>query len=192
MGCSNEIDEMLLLQPSHLLKRRPELTRFIDINLTSLLTICLAKLLANPKTLNASDENPSLARQVSSAIETEIRSEGNLVIVQEVAEWVAAEINWRALPLDFERIGSIGKRGDWRAEVGQRVEVAIFACRCAGMHALWLWGGAAVVSRYSRSWFARSGDCSYLGRGHLHDTRGLGDVVSSVWSRGNLWEMLVC
>ena len=57
---SEVLHDPLGIQPSNLIKCLPELAGFIDINLASLLGICLSKFLANLVSFDSLDEDPTL------------------------------------------------------------------------------------------------------------------------------------
>lgn len=175
-GSLQELDEVFLPQPSNLLKRRPQFARLVDIDLTGLLAVCLSELLANLETLDACDKDASLAGKVGSTIKAEICSERHLIFVHEVTEWIVAEINRGTLPLNLQRVRSVGKSRDGRAEIRQSIEVTILASCGASVLALDLSirSFAAVGANFVNSWLARGGDCS------LSWDRGLDDTVGRI------------
>src|ERR1700710_3045074 len=72
------------IEPSNLLECLPELASFVDINLASLLGVCLPKLFADSQCFNSLDEDSALRCEVGSAVETEVRGEENLIRVKKV------------------------------------------------------------------------------------------------------------
>ena len=120
---------MLRLQPSDLVESRPQLGGLVHVDLARLLAVRLSKLLSDPQALDSRDENSSFAREVGRAVEAEVGRQDQLVLVEEVSVRVVAEIDGSALPLDLERIGSIGERRRRRSVVGERVEVLVLSRR---------------------------------------------------------------
>lgn len=98
----DKLSEVFRLQPPHLLKSTPELASFVDIDLTSLLTVCLPKLLSPFQTLNSSNEDPSLARQVCCTVESEIGGQSNLVRMEKMYARIFTEVDWSTFPFDLQ------------------------------------------------------------------------------------------
>jgi len=103
----DELSKPLCLQPSYFLKGAPKLTSLIDINLASLLTIRLPKLLSSLQALYSSNEDSPLARQICCTVESEVGGQSDLIGMEEMYARVFAEINRGTFPFDFQGIGSI-------------------------------------------------------------------------------------
>jgi hypothetical protein len=87
----------------------PEFASLVDINLASLLCICLPELFANLVSLNSLDEDPTLGGEICGTVETEISCEGDLIWMEEMIVWIVSEVNRSTLPVDFERVGFVRK-----------------------------------------------------------------------------------
>jgi hypothetical protein len=105
----------------------PEFAGFIDINLASLLGICLPKLLANPISFDSLDEDPTLGSEICGTVETEIGCEGNLIRMEEMKVWIVSKVNWSTFPINLERVGLVGEAPEWRAVIWKRAEVLVFS-----------------------------------------------------------------
>jgi hypothetical protein len=97
------------VQPSNLIKCLPKFASLIDINLASLLCICLPKLFANLVSLNSLDEDPTLGGEICGTVKTEIGCEGDLIWMEEMIMWIVSEVDRSTLPVDFERVGFVRK-----------------------------------------------------------------------------------
>lgn len=132
-------------EPANLVKGSPELGGLVDINLAGLLSISLAELLAGPEALKTALKHASLAGEIGGAVQAEVAGEDDFVRVKQVVVRVAAEVNWLALPVHLEAVGSVGKRVEWRAVVWKRLEILVLAVggdNAAG----WLRGSAGALS----------------------------------------------
>ena len=106
---SQELDEMLLSQPSHFLKCSPQLRCLVYINFAGLLTIRLPELFANLQALNSCNEDATLAGEVGGAVEAEVSSKSDFVLVEKMSEGIRAKINWGSSPFNFQGVWSIRK-----------------------------------------------------------------------------------
>lgn len=123
-----------LLQPPHLLKRHPKLTRLVYINLARLLRICLPELFlalssspGSERTLQSGKEDATLGCQIRSAVETEVAGEENLVWVEKVTVWIRSEVKRRAFPFNLQRVWTVWKRGEWWATVNECAEIFVLS-----------------------------------------------------------------
>jgi hypothetical protein len=87
------------LKPANLLESLPKLGRLVNVNLASLLCVCLTELLASSQALEASLENSALACKVGGAVKSEVASQPDFIRVQQVNVDIAAQVNWLALPI---------------------------------------------------------------------------------------------
>lgn len=92
------------IEPADFLECLPKLRGLIDINLASLLSICLSELFANSKSVDPLDKDSSLRCEVGSTVETEVRSKEELIWMKEIGVYIIFEIDRSASPVDFERV----------------------------------------------------------------------------------------
>lgn len=118
------------VQPTDLVKGRPQLGGLVDVNLARLLRVRLAKLLAHPQTLEPPDEHASLARQVRRAVQPQVGRQRDLVPVQQVCVGIAAEVDGCPSPVHLEAARPIRQGFDRWTVVGQRAKVLVFTVRC--------------------------------------------------------------
>lgn len=132
-------------EPANLVKGSPELGGLVDVNLAGLLSVSLAELLAGPEALKTALKHASLAGEIGGAVQAEVAGEDDFVRVKQVVVRVAAEVNWLALPVHLEAVGSVGKRVEGWAVVRKRLEILVLAVggdNAAG----WLRGSAGASS----------------------------------------------
>ena len=60
--------------------------------------------------------------------------------------WIMSKVDRSALPVDFQRIGLVGKGVDWRAEVSKRFEVFVPLVRLSWRRLAW------PLERQSMAW----------------------------------------
>lgn len=116
-----------LVEPSHFVKRRPQLACFVDINLARLLRIRLAKLLADAEGVQSRLEDASFAAEVGGATQPERGGEVEFGLVQQRPIRVAGEVEQVvAGPVGLERFGVPRReRGGRGRIVGQGVEIHV-------------------------------------------------------------------
>jgi len=100
--CLDVAAEEVWLKPADLLIRLPQFAGLVDIDLASLLRICLSEFFANPKSLDASLENASLAAKIRGTCQAERRSEVEFSLVEQVSVGVIREVENLALPVSLE------------------------------------------------------------------------------------------
>ena len=83
---------MAFAEPANLVVGGPQLASLIDIDLASLLSIGLSELLANPKSVQASLEDASLAAEISGTAQAECAGKIDLGFVEHVSIGVIGQI----------------------------------------------------------------------------------------------------
>lgn len=95
--------KVTLVEPADLVEGRPELASLIDIDLASLLSIRLSKLLTDPKSIETGFEDPPLATKVCSAAQAKCAREVDLCLVEHISIWVVRKVeDVAAGPVCFE------------------------------------------------------------------------------------------
>lgn len=131
-GC--EVDQALdvaldpfWIKPADFLVCLPEFGRLVNVNLASLLSICLSELLLNSQCVDTCPEDSALRRQVSCAIEAKVRSKKDLVRVEKVAMRVVTKIDGSSAPVNFERVGLVRQAIERWREIIEELEVFVLA-----------------------------------------------------------------
>ena len=129
--CSEILLEVRLVEPSNFVVGGPQLAGLIDIDLASLLSICLSEFLANLQSVETSVEDASLAAHVSCTIQAERASKVDLCLMKHVAVRIIGEIeDVIALPVRLESLCiALRKCRCWRCVIWERVVINVFTLR---------------------------------------------------------------
>ena len=123
-----EVLEVDRVEPAHFIVGGPQLAGLVDVNLASLLSVRLAKLLVDPQSVQPRFEDPSFAAKIGGTAQAQGRCEIQLGFVEFSAVGVVGKIQQIAAgPVRLQRLG-VAKgqsRGGWRI-IRQSVVVHIF------------------------------------------------------------------
>lgn len=97
--------EKFRLEPSHTFVGSPKLACFVDIDLASLLSICLAELFANTKGSKPSFKDAAFAAEICRTRKSKGGSKVELGGTEKKSVRVIAQVQHLPFPIGFQRFG---------------------------------------------------------------------------------------